>query len=204
MSSPPHRWARGARNGRRFAGLVAASLALAACGGGAPPVTFDLVQPETPARKALHLSRQLVVTEPSALQPLDSDRVLVRRPDGTLATLAHAQWSDRLPRLVQVRIVQAFENAGAVGRVGVFGGQITPDVTLDVEIGVFEVDVGAGEGKIELATKLVSAVSGRTIAARVFKVDAPGAGEGPAAVGSLDQALGQVLGEIVRWAAPYL
>jgi cholesterol transport system auxiliary component len=38
----------------------------------------------------------------------------------------------------------------------------------------------------------------------VFEANAPGASEGPAAVQALDQALGQLLGEIVRWAAPYL
>jgi cholesterol transport system auxiliary component len=204
MSSPPHLSLRAAQSRRQFVSLAVTSLALAACGGGPPPVTFDLAQPDRAAKRAIHLRRQLVVTEPTALQPLESDHVLVRRPDGTLATLAHAQWSDRLPRLVQARIVQAFENAGAVGRVGVSGGQITPDVTLDVEIRVFEVDAGAGQGKIELATKLVGAVSGRTVAARVFEANAPGASEGPAAVQALDQALGQLLGEIVRWAAPYL
>ncbi|MBV9137417.1 MAG: membrane integrity-associated transporter subunit PqiC [Hyphomicrobiales bacterium] len=165
-------------------------------------MTFDLAQPDVAARRALHLKSQFVVTEPVAVQPLDSDRVLVRRSDATLATLAHAQWSDRLPRLVQARIVQAFENAGAVGRVGIAGGPITPDVTLYVEIRAFEVDAGAGRGKIELAVKLVDAVTGRTRAARVFQADAPGATEGPDAVKTLDQALGQVLAEIVRWAGP--
>jgi cholesterol transport system auxiliary component len=204
MSSPPHRPSCVPRNRRRFALLALASLALSACGGGPPPVTFDLSQPEMAARKALHAKRQLVVTEPVAVQPLDSDRVLVRRPDGSLATLAHAQWSDRLPRLIQARVVQAFENAGAVGRVGVAGGAITPDVTLDPEIRLFELDAGAGQGKIELAVKLIDAVTGRTVAARVFRADIAGDTEGSSAVGTLDRALGQILGEITRWARPYL
>lgn len=204
MSSPLHRPSCVARNRRRFTLLVMASLALSACGGGPPPVTFDLSQPETAARKALHAKRQFVVTEPAAVQPLDSDRVLVRRPDGSLATLAHAQWSDRLPRLVQARIVQAFENAGAVGRVGISGGAITPDVTLDAEIRVFELDAGAGQGKIELAVKLIDAVTGRTIAARLFRANVAGETEGPSAAGTLDRALGQILAEVTRWTRPYL
>jgi cholesterol transport system auxiliary component len=210
MSGPPHRLAGGARNLRSIASLFAASLGLAAivglaaCGGGPPPATFDLAQHQA-AAKGLHLRRQLVVAEPTALQPLDSDHVLVRRPDGTLATLAHAQWSDRLPRLVQSRLVQAFENAGAVGRVGPFGEDaLSADVTLDVEIRVFEVDVGAGQGKIELAARLVRSASGQIIAARIFQASAAGAGEGPSAVASLDQALGQALGDLTRWAAAHL
>ncbi len=203
MSGPPHRLAGGARSLRSIASLLAAIFGLAACSGGPPPSTFDLAQHQA-ASKGLHLRRQLVVAEPTALQPLDSDHVLVRRPDGTLATLAHAQWSDRLPPLVQSRIVQAFENAGAVGRVGAFGGTISADVTLAVEIRVFEVDVGAGQGKIELAARLVSSASGQIIAARIFQASAVGAGEGPAAVASLDQALGQTLGDLTRWAAAHL
>jgi cholesterol transport system auxiliary component len=203
MSGPPHQRAGGMRSGRLITGLLAANLGLSGCGGGPPPITFDLAQHEA-ATKTLHVRRQLVVTEPAALQPLDSDHILVRRPDGTLATLAHAQWSDRLPRLVQSRIVQAFENAGAVGRVGASGGQITADVTLDIEIRVFEVDVGAGQGKIELAARLVNSISGRVISDRIFRANAPGAGEGPSAPDSLDRALGQLLGELTRWAAPYL
>ncbi|SEB78660.1 cholesterol transport system auxiliary component [Rhizobiales bacterium GAS191] len=208
MSSPPHRWARGLRTRPRSAALLSPALlglalALAACGGGPPPATFDLAQSGTRG-KALHGRHQLSVAEPTALQPLDSDRILVRRSDGSLATLARAQWSDRLPRLLQSRIVQAFENAGAVGRVSAFGGAATADLTLDVEIRVFEVDVGAGQGHIELAATLINAQSGRTTAARILQANAPGVTEGPAAAGSLDQALARLLPELVHWAAPYL
>jgi cholesterol transport system auxiliary component len=202
MSGPPHRRAGGVRIWRLAAGLLVVGLGLAACGG-PPPTTFDLAQRES-ATKTLHLRRQLIVAEPTALQSLDSDHVLVRRPDGTLATLAHAQWSDRLPRLMQSRIVQAFENAGAAGQVGPFGGTVSADMTLEVELRVFEVDVGAGQGKIEFAAKLVNSTSGRIVSARIFQAGAAGAGEGLAAASSLDQALAQALGELTRWAASHL
>ncbi len=202
MSGPPHRQAGGMQFGWVALGLLTLGLGLSACGGAAP-ITFDLAQHEG-ASRTLHLRRQLVVAEPTALQLLDSDRVVVRRADGTLAALAHAQWSDRLPRLVQSRIVQAFENAGAVGQVGPFGGGIAADVTLEVEIRVFEVDVGAGRGKIELAARLVSSTSGKILNARIFTAEAAGANEGPAAVSALDQALAQALGDLTRWAASYL
>jgi cholesterol transport system auxiliary component len=135
-----------------------------------------------------------------AVQPLDSDHILVRRADGSLATLAHAQWSDRLPNLVQSRIVQTFENGGAVGQVGPVGGAVTADTTLEVEIRSFEVDAGTGRGKVELAARLVSSGSGKIVAARIFTADAPGASEGPAAATSLDQALNLALAELTRWA----
>ena len=176
---------------------------MAACGGGPAPVTFDLAQ-SVSAGRPVRARHQLAVSEPQAVQPLDSDRILVRRADGTLATLARAQWSDRLPKLLQSRIVQAFERAGAVGRVSAFGGAVTPDLTLDIEVHVFEIDVGAGQGHIELAAKIASAQTGRVVAARIFQASAPGPTEGPAAVSSLDQALGQLLPELVHWAGPHI
>jgi cholesterol transport system auxiliary component len=77
-------------------------------------------------------------------------------------------------------------------------------MTLESEIRLFEVDVGAGQGKVELAARLVSASSGKIAAAHIFRVDAPGATEGPAAATTLDQALTQTLGELTRWAAAHL
>ncbi len=81
---------------------------------------------------------------------------------------------------------------------------MTADLDLDIEIRTFEVDAGAGIARIELAAKLVSPLTGRTLAAKIFQATAPAAGEGPAAAEGLDQALGQVLGDIVRWSAAYI
>jgi cholesterol transport system auxiliary component len=184
-------------------GAAAAVFALAACSSGPPAASFDLSQPPT-RTKWLHPRHQLVVVDPAALQPLDSNDVIVRRQDGTLATLAQAQWSDRLPRVVQTRLIQAFENAGAVGHVGFSGGPITPDLTLDLEIRAFELDVGAGEARVQIAAKLLAAGTGRVVAARIFDGQASITGSGPERAHSLDQALGSVLGEMVRWAAPHL
>jgi cholesterol transport system auxiliary component len=186
----------------RFAALLTLALCLAACGG-APATTFDLIQSEG-GGKTLSLRRQLAVAEPSALQSLDSDKVLVRRPDGSLATLAHAQWSDRLPRLLQSRIIQAFENAGAAGRVGPVGGAVSADVTLETEIHLFEVDAGAGQAKIELAARLVGASSGKIGAAHTFHAEMAGATEGGAAARTLDSALSQLLSELTHWTAGHM
>ena len=43
---------------------------------------------------------------------LDSDRILVRTGPQQLATLAGAQWPDRLPAILQARLTQSFQNAG--------------------------------------------------------------------------------------------
>ncbi len=181
--------------------LVAALLAtgLAGCGSfEAAPTTFDLSLPEG-ARQASPGGRLLVVAEPVALQTLESDRIVVRGADGTVTFLPGVQWVDRLPRLLQARMVQSFENVGrSVGRAG---NGLSADVALTSDIRFFGVKTeGGAQAVVELSAKLVSA-NGRIERARVFRAATPlTAVEGPAAAAALDKSMTRVLSELVRWA----
>ncbi|MGL4324012.1 MAG: ABC-type transport auxiliary lipoprotein family protein, partial [Beijerinckiaceae bacterium] len=57
--------------------VVLSCLALAACGGGAAPPTFDLTAPTGPVRGSG--GGQIVVQDPSALLIYDGDRIVVRQ-----------------------------------------------------------------------------------------------------------------------------
>ena len=46
---------------------------------------------------------QLVVSEPDASSPLDSDRIVIRTGPQSLALLKDTQWVDPLPKLVQAK-----------------------------------------------------------------------------------------------------
>lgn len=182
------------------ASAAAALLGLAGCGSfSPPPETFDLALP-SPAGKRAVAGRLIVVAEPQALQALESDRIVVRSSDGTISFLPGVQWSDRLPRLLQSRIVQGFENAGrAVGRTG---SGLAADAAIQSEIRFFGVSTG-GEGGaqavIELSAKLVNG-SGKIASARIFRATAPlGAVEGKAAAAALDQAMARLIAEMLRW-----
>jgi cholesterol transport system auxiliary component len=142
------------------------------------------------------------VQEPLTTSPLDSDRVIVRPTPETVATLKGAQWSDRLPRLVQTRLVQSFENSRLLRSVARPEAKIQADVALTSEIRRFDIDVAAGEAVIEISAKLVAEKSGRIVAARIFQARAAGsANDGAAAASALDQTLAQVLRQIVTWGA---
>ncbi len=146
-------------------GIVA--LGLAGCGSfEQPPTTFDLTVPEG-ARQASPGGRLLVVAEPVALQTLESDRIVVRSADGTVTFLPGVQWADRLPRLLQSRMVQSFENAGrSVGRAG---NGLSADVALTSDIRFFGVRTeGSPQAVVEISAKLVSS-DGRIERARVFR-----------------------------------
>lgn len=178
----------------------AASVLLAGCGGGSAPTTYDLSAPRDFGR--LGGSRAtLVVAEPTTVQALDSDRVIVKDSTGALSFLGGAQWADRVPKLVQIRLIQTFENGSRLGSVARPGDRITPEVQLITDIRSFNIDAASGAAVVEITAKLVGDRTGDIRRARLFSARVPaGAVDGPGATQALDRALSQVLIEIVRWA----
>ncbi|MFC0283006.1 ABC-type transport auxiliary lipoprotein family protein [Camelimonas abortus] len=178
---------------------VGAALPLAGCGGGPPPATFDL----SAARDVGHIrgGQQLAVTEPVALQPLDGDRIIVRQ-GVSVSELAGAQWADRLPRLVQARLIQTFENGGRIGTVGRPSTLASAPAMLATELRAFNIEAPAGVAVVEITARIVQA-SGPVTAARIFRAEVPvEGGVTPAsATRALDEALQQVLAQIARWAS---
>ena len=179
--------------------LVVGTGLLAACSS-STSATFDLTAPRDvgPVRATRAL---LVVGTPSAVEILNSDRVVVRPRDGQMSYLAGAQWADQLPNLVQTRLIQTFENAHRLAAVGRPGDKLTADATLVTEIRTFEMEVAGGaRAMVEISAKIVRENTGRIAAAQVFRASQPSAGtSGPQATAALDAALQTVLREIVVW-----
>lgn len=179
---------------------LAAALLLAGCGGGSAPTTYDLSAPRDFGRIG-GARAALMVQEPTAVQALDSDRVIVKDSAGALSFLGGAQWADRVPKLVQVRLIQTFENGSRLGSVARPGDRITPDVQLITDIRSFNIDAASGAAVVEISAKLVGDRTGDIRRARLFSARVPaGAVDGAGATQALDRALSQVLVEIVRWA----
>lgn len=185
----------------RIASIAFTLELLSACASTAPPATFDLTAPYTGvAGRPVH--GQLVVSEPSASSPLDSDRIVIRAGPQSLALLKDTQWVDPLPQLVQSRLIQTFENGHLLSSVGYPGQGITGDVVLNTEIRQFDVNAATGEATVEISGKLIKVSTGRILAAQIFSARAPGsAADGAHASAALDSALGQVMKQIVAWAA---
>jgi cholesterol transport system auxiliary component len=180
--------------------LLAVSVTgMSACGRAAP-TTFDLSAPREGLTRS-HGRAILIVPEPVAIFALDSERIVIRAANGELSYLSNAQWSDRMPRLVQARVVQTFENRGraAVGRPG---DRLAGALTLLLDVRVFEVREMERAAAIEVAAKLVGAGSGSVRAARLFGASAPvGAIDGPGVTAAMDQALARVLTDLTGWAS---
>ena len=182
------------------AGALLAPLALlGGCGGGGTPLTFDLAALPGQAR-AGSAARSIVVSEPVGLQPMEADRIIVREPGGSLSFLGGGQWADRLPRLIQTRVIQSLENTGRLRSVSRPGDKVPSDYQLVSEIREFDINSGTGEAVVDLSAKLIAEGSGRVVNARVFTARVPVQKVDPqSAAAGLDAALGQVLADLVRW-----
>lgn len=171
-------------------------------GGGAPSVLYDLTVSRDISSKGQGTRRQLLVPVPQAVAALDTDRMLVRTSNNSLAYYPQAQWADRLPKLVQVRMVEAFEATGNVRAVGVPGQGLFIDVQVVPEIRSFEVEVinGQAVGTITLSIKLMNDGNGRVFASKVFSASVTSQSDSAdAGAQALNTAFDQVVGDIVVW-----
>ena len=178
---------------------AAGSLLLASCGGGSAPTTYDLSAPRDFGRIGGG-GGVLIVAQPTAVQALDSDRLIVKDSSGALSFLGGAQWADRVPNLVQTRLIQTFENGSRIAAVGRPGERIVPDYQLNTDIRAFNIDAASGQAVVEITAKLIGDRTGKVQRAKLFSARVPAGAEGAGAAQALDQALSQVLIQIARWA----
>ena len=194
---------RALRYGSAFAfALLLGGCALAGLGSSGPaPNTYDLTAPrDFPGLKA-HSGAQILIQEPIALKALDSERIVVRPNSAALEYFAGAQWSDRLPKLLQSRIAQTFENSGKVRAVGRPGEGLLIDYQLITEVREFQIDTGGSDSAVvTISAKILNDRNGRVVAGKVFSAQtAASATSADAAVAALDRALDNVLREMVAW-----
>jgi phospholipid/cholesterol/gamma-HCH transport system substrate-binding protein len=171
-------------------------------GGGpakAPMPTYDLAAPTSfPSLKKL--SGQLAVAEPTAVVMYETQRILLRAKDGGFTFLENAQWSDSLTKLVQAKLVQAYENAQLFSSVDLPVEGVTPDYRLQTDIRSFSVSASpAPSADVAFAAKLISA-DGKIVAERIFHRSFPIPTTGEAdAIPALNNAFVGVETDLVAW-----
>nr|WP_226951210.1 ABC-type transport auxiliary lipoprotein family protein [Rhizobium terrae] len=170
------------------------------CGSKANNDTFDLsITPSGQGPSAR--SRQILVPEPTALKSLNSEQVVVRVSQSEIQYLAESRWGDRLPALVQSKLVEAFENSGRLGGVGKPGQGLAIDYQVVTDIRAFEVTAGSPRlANVEISAKILNDRNGTVRAQNVFKATAPVSGsENRDFIEALDRAFAKVGAEIVDW-----
>ncbi|MCL7998183.1 ABC-type transport auxiliary lipoprotein family protein [Brucella sp. 21LCYQ03] len=176
---------------------------LAGCGTTTPLDTFSLSAPQQV--KGTSVSRknlQILVPSPNALKALDSENIVVNTAPGAIEYLKGAQWGDRLPNLVQSRLVQAYENAGVFGGVGRPGDGLAINYQILSDLRVFSIQAYGSQraAVVEIAVRLMNDKNGEVRSTRVFRAATPVSGTSNGEyVRALDKAFDQVASEIVSW-----
>jgi phospholipid/cholesterol/gamma-HCH transport system substrate-binding protein len=188
-----------ARNSDHLDGIVAG---LERMTGGATAkarlVTYDLTVPRVGEAAEKPSAAQLVVLDPTALAALDTERVQRASANGAFANLPDAQWSDALPKLVQVKILRSIEDAGRISGVSRPLEGLATDFQLVLDIRKFQLTAD-GNADVEFGCKIVAS-NGRIIATRGFRGSvAAESASAPAAVAALDRAFGQAGSDLVAW-----
>lgn len=191
---------------RSLTGCVAIVLLLSGCAalpgfGPAPLDTFDLSTPVT-STQGRRLSRtQVLVAEPTALKTLDGQNIVIRPSAGSIEYMQGAQWSDRLPKIVQARLAETFQRTGRLGGIGKPGEGLAIDYQIVTDIRDFGIRIGNPSlAEIELYVRVLNDRNGVVKASRTFKAAVPVRGSGAAAfVDALDAAFGKIAPEITDW-----
>lgn len=197
--------------GARLGAFLLTAMVLPGCaalpgGGPAPLDTYDLSAARVEAAGPRRGRVQVLVAEPGALKALDGESVVVRPSPASVEFLKGAQWADRLPRVVQARLVEALQATGRLGGVGKPGEGLAIDYQVIAEIRAFDVRVSGGQkANVELFVRLLNDRTGEVRAARSFTAVAPVSGTGNQAyVAALDRAFRDAAAQIVVWSAELL
>ena len=128
-----------------------------------------------------------------------------------MVSINNAQWSDTIPKLLQARIVQSFENSNYLGAVARPMEGLTADYQLAIDVRSFQVSnvtdladrsaAGSMAARVAFAAKIL-ADNGRIIGSRTFDALVPAPDlDAAAAAAALDKAFAEAVMDLVVWTA---
>ena len=188
-----------ARNTGKIDGILAGVEKMT--GGGAPAqkITYDLRTPQNLGQAGKTLSAPLAIPEPTAVAMLQTQRMLFA-PAGDRPGFAEFLWADSIPKLLQARLIDSFENydiAHAPLRTTDLG---QADYQLLIDIRRFRIATeGEPRAEIGLSARIVDK-NGKVIASRVIEASEKLDKVEPAAsVAAFDAAFARIAKELIGW-----
>jgi cholesterol transport system auxiliary component len=187
--------------------LAAATLApaLSACGlgGGPPPPQFTL-SPVTgfpPGQRPVGWS--LVVDEPTAPRQIDTSRIAVMNGPFQVKYYADVEWTDTAPSMVQLLLLQSFQNTGRLPVVAPTRQTLATDFLLLSTLRKFQVDrdaAGMPQAEATLETTLLRMPRREPVATARFERATPLPSDSIDAVtAAFNASLGEVMRRVVEW-----
>jgi cholesterol transport system auxiliary component len=194
---------------RRFLLAGASLLMLSACGGNllGPPDAGMLypVRPPFPAGSGEKVGWALSILRPDVAPGLDTDRIALMQPDGSMDYYAKATFPDRVPPLVQQALLDAFEASGRIDAVAPEQAALHADYNLVIEIKDFSARYAQADGMPQVTVGLTAKLStahGRAIVSSfsTSQTSNASANSAGAVAQALRQGLGTAVTQIVNWA----
>ncbi len=170
-------------------------------GGGTPAqkITYDLRAPQNLGPVGKTINGQLAIPEPTAVAMLETQRFLFS-PAKDYPGFADVLWADSIPKLLQARIIEGFENydiAHAPLR-GTDIGQTDFQLLIDVRRFRIATD-GQPAAEIGLSARILDK-NGKVVASRLFedsqKFDKV---EPAAAATAFNDAFGRIAKDMIGW-----
>jgi phospholipid/cholesterol/gamma-HCH transport system substrate-binding protein len=188
-----------ARNTGKLDGIVAGLEKLTGGGATVQKITYDLRALPTSGSHGKTLNGQLAIPEPTAVAMLETQRMLFS-PVKDYPNFEGFIWADSIPKLLQARLIDSFENydiAHAPLRAADMG---QADYQLLVDLRRFRIATEAEPAaEIELSARIVDK-NGKIIAARLFDASARlDRIEPQAAVDAFNKAFGQIAMDLIGW-----
>ena len=188
-----------ARNSGKLDSIVAGLEKMTGGGTPAQKITYDLRAVQGFPAPSKRIKGQLGLPEPTAVTMLETQRMLFSPARGVPA-FSEFLWADTIPKLLQARLIESFENydiAHAPLRTADVG-QI--DFQLLVDVRHFRVTVESVlQAQIGLSARIVDK-NGKVVASRLFegreKFDKL---EPPAAVAAFNEAFGRIARDMIGW-----
>ncbi|MDB5736188.1 MAG: hypothetical protein JWP16_2510 [Alphaproteobacteria bacterium] len=193
---------------RRIFLVTAAAAALSACGGLIGPPedgSMYVIRPVfPPAATGAKVNWSLAILRPDVPGGLDSNRVSLVQPDGTMDYFAKATYPDRLPESVQRALLDGFEASGRIDAVAREEAALHSDYNLLVEVKDFAAHYAAPDGiptvTVNLMARLTTAHGRKILASKPFVVNGTASVNNTGAVvAALQQALATAVTDIVAW-----
>jgi cholesterol transport system auxiliary component len=190
-----------------LAGMLMVSLlpAMWACGlGGGPPPRQYTTSPVMDFPRGLRpVAWSLVVDEPTAPNQLDTSRIALMNGPFQVEYYADVEWTDNAPAMVQLLLIQSFQNAGRLPVVASTHQSLSTDFLLLSNLRKFQVERDASS--VQQATVVIEAALLRMprrepVATARFEKATPVAADSIDAVTTaFNTSLGEVIRQVVDW-----
>lgn len=173
-----------------------------------PMAVYDLEAPKNFPEPKAPPQALLAVADPTTILTFDTQQILLKPPQGSMRGIENAQWGDSLPKLIQEKIIQSFENAHYLGAVSRPLDRLDADYQLLIDLRAFDIVLAAKpHAEVEFTAKIL-AKDGKIVGAKLIHAEAPVAGsaaqppDAASATAALNSAFGAAARDLVGFAAP--